>query len=75
MYGKKPDQLTSDEEEHFEGYQEWKNEKGEPIDEDFICKPAQNFYALRHCGVLVAAHKAPTNIVIVQLNYVHYCSA
>ena len=40
MYGKKPDQLTSDEEEHFEGYQEWKNEKGEPIEEDFIFKPA-----------------------------------
>ena len=40
MYGKQPDQLTPDESQHFRGYQQWKCDNGEPIEEDFIYKPS-----------------------------------
>ena len=73
MYGKKPEQLTVEESEHFNGYCNYKRDKGEPIEEDFVHKPSYNFHPLDGVVKLVAKHKAPyTHIVIVQLNNVHY---
>ena len=40
MYGKKPEQLTVEESEHFNGYCNYKRDKGEPIEEDFVYKPS-----------------------------------
>ena len=40
MYGKPPDQLSPEEAEHFNGYQEYKIHNGLPIEEDILYKPA-----------------------------------
>ena len=40
MYGgKHPEQLTPQEEEYFKGFQQWKIENGEPVEEDSLYKP------------------------------------
>ena len=39
MYGKSSDQLTTEEAEHFRGYQEYKIRSGLPIEEDSLYKP------------------------------------
>ena len=39
IYGKSPDQLTSEEAEHFQGYCEWEIANGQPIEKDIAYKP------------------------------------
>jgi hypothetical protein len=39
LYGKHPDQLSSEERNHFSGYRQWKMDNGEPIEEDFVYNP------------------------------------
>ena len=57
MYGKKPDQLTSEESAHFKGYRQYKIDKGEPIEEDFVYKPDAKFWVLWFHG----GHTKSTN--------------
>ena len=40
IYGKLPNELTDEENEHFNGYKQWKIENGEPIEEDFVYNPS-----------------------------------
>ena len=39
LYGKPPWELTLDQQEHFEGYREFKTRSGRPIEEDLCYKP------------------------------------
>ena len=39
MYGKHPDKLSLEERNHFRGYRQWKEENGEPIEDDFVNIP------------------------------------
>ena len=43
MYGKLPDQLNSEESENFRRYRQWKEDSGEPIEEDVIYKPISSY--------------------------------
>ena len=42
MYSKHPDDLTPEECEHFRGYRQYKIDKGEPIETDFVYKPSDS---------------------------------
>ena len=42
LYGKPPWELTSDQIEHFKGYQEYKIRSGLPIEEDICYKPSES---------------------------------
>jgi hypothetical protein len=39
MYSKKPDELSPEESEHFQGYRQYKIDNGLAIEEDFVYKP------------------------------------
>ena len=43
LYGKPPWELTPEQAEHFEGYQEYKTRNGRPIEEDICYKPRDLF--------------------------------
>jgi hypothetical protein len=42
LYGKPPWELTSDQTEHFKGYQDYKFRSGLPIEEDLCYKPSES---------------------------------
>ena len=42
MYSKHPDDLTPEECEHFGGYRQYKIDKGEQIETDFVYKPSDS---------------------------------
>ena len=57
MYGKSPDQLTTEEVEQ-RGYQEYKIRNGLPIEEDSLYKP--NYWLnIGCCGILVTTQTPP----------------
>ena len=43
LYGRSPWELTPEQAEHFEGYQEYKTRNGRPIEEDICYKPSDPF--------------------------------
>ena len=43
LYGKPPWELSEEQAEHFEGYQEYKTRNGRPIEEDICYKPRDQF--------------------------------
>ena len=43
LYGKPPWELSDEQAEHFEGYQEYKIRNGRPIEEDICYKPRDQF--------------------------------
>ena len=43
LYGKPPWDLSAEQAEHFEGYQEYKKRNGRPIEQDICYKPRDDF--------------------------------
>ena len=61
MYGKKPDELSPEESDHFNGYQQYNINNGEPIEEDFVYKPYDSQTNAKSwlLWFMVATQKAP----------------
>ena len=77
IYGKLPNELTDEENEHFNGYKQWKIDNGEPIEEDFVYNPSwASFRVLGYVGhPTQSAIETPNFNVAVLFNNVHklYC--
>ena len=41
IYGKRPEELSEEEKEHFRGYREWKIRNGMSVEEDTLYKPTE----------------------------------